>query len=292
MKFSHFTFGICLILFFSLSLYGQSSIRFAVIGDYGDAGQAEQDVANLVRSWRPDFIITTGDNNYPDGAASTIDRNIGQYYHEFIYPSTGSYGRGDTVNRFFPSLGNHDWNTPGAAPYLNYFTLPGNERYYDFVRGPVHFVAIDSDVREPDGISDTSIQANWLQTNLTTSQARWKVVYMHHPPYSSSSYHGSSTVMQWHYRAWGATAVLAGHDHTYERIFADSIVYFVNGLGGKSSYGFGTPIPGSQVRYNSDYGAMLVEANVDSITFKFFTRKALLVDTYTIHAHSAHNSGK
>ena len=33
--------------------------RFAVIGDYGSAGQAEADVSSLVKSWNPDFVITT-----------------------------------------------------------------------------------------------------------------------------------------------------------------------------------------------------------------------------------------
>src|SRR4051794_21122347 len=56
-----------------------AAVRLAVIGDYGAAGQPEQDVSNLVHSWGPDLVITTGDNNYPDGAASTIDANIGQY---------------------------------------------------------------------------------------------------------------------------------------------------------------------------------------------------------------------
>jgi len=61
-------------------------VRFAVIGDYGRGKQPEADVATLVKSWDLDFIITTGDNNYPDGASSTIDENIGQFYHEFIFP--------------------------------------------------------------------------------------------------------------------------------------------------------------------------------------------------------------
>src|SRR4029453_17336092 len=47
-----------------------SKIRFAAIGDFGSDGQAPADVANLVASWKPDFVITMGDNNYPDGAAS------------------------------------------------------------------------------------------------------------------------------------------------------------------------------------------------------------------------------
>lgn len=61
------------------------TIHFAVIGDYGEAGQAEADVAALVDSWDVDFIVTVGDNNYPDGEASTIDQNIGQYYQAYIH---------------------------------------------------------------------------------------------------------------------------------------------------------------------------------------------------------------
>ncbi len=260
-----------------------SSIRFAVIGDYGESSQPELDVANRVKSWNPDFIITTGDNNYPDGAASTIDANIGQYYHAFIHPYTGSYGAGATVNRFFPSLGNHDWHAPNAQPYLDYFTLPGNERYYDYIRGPAHFFVIDSDDSEPDGNDDSSTQAAWLQGKLAASTSPWNIVYMHHSPYSSSSKHGSSSTLQWPFAAWGADAVLSGHDHTYERIFQNGIPYFVNGLGGRSSiYSFGAPIPGSQVRYNGDYGAMLVEANEQQINFRFITRTGALIDSYTL----------
>jgi parallel beta-helix repeat protein len=260
------------------------SIRFAVIGDYGAAGQPEQDVANLVKSWDPDFVITTGDNNYPDGTAQTIDQNIGQYYHEFIYPYTGSYGAGATTNRFFPSLGNHDWHTPNAQPYLDYFALPGNERYYDFVWGPVHFFAIDSDGQEPDGKTSTSAQAAWLQNQLTASTAPWQLVYMHHPPYSSGANHGSTSDLQWPYQAWGADMVLAGHDHTYERILQDGMPYFVNGLGGRSIYAFSTPVSGSQVRYNDDYGAMLVEASATQIVFQFIARTGEVIDTYTLGA--------
>ena len=258
------------------------SIRFGVIGDYGDGSQAEAEVATLVKSWNPDIIITTGDNNYPLGAGTTIDKNIGQFYQEFIYPYSGSYGTGATINRFFPSLGNHDWETPDVQPYLDYFTLPGKERYYDFVWGPVHFFAIDSDVREPDGITSASSQAIWLQTQLAASTSPWNVVYMHHPPYSSGANHGSTAVMQWPYQAWGADVVLAGHDHTYERILRDGIPYFVNGLGGASIYTFSTPVTGSEVRYNGDYGAMLVEASDLQITFQFVTRTGVVVDAYTL----------
>lgn len=261
-----------------------SSVHFAVIGDYGVNNANEAAVATLVKSWDPDFIITTGDNNYLNGYASTIDLNIGQYYHEYIYPYTGTYGAGSpSGNRFFPSLGNHDWaNVDGIAPYTAYFTLPGNERYYDFGRGPVRFFALDSDPSEPDGTDNMSVQAAWLQVRLAATTEPWKIVYFHHPPYSSSLVHGSSLYMRWDFQAWGADAVLAGHDHTYERVDVNGLPYFVNGLGGQDIYAFGSPIIGSQVRYNTQFGAMLVDATAAQITFQFIDTANNVADTFTL----------
>jgi hypothetical protein len=259
------------------------TVRFAVIGDYGSGSRHAAAVAEMVRSWHPDFIITTGDNNYPTGAASTIDRSIGQFYHDFIHPYVGSYGEGAATNRFFPVLGNHDVDTALGQPYLDYFVLPGNERYYDFVAGPVHFFALNSDWREPDGIHSASAQAMWLQSGLAASASPWKLVYMHVPPYSSGL-HGSGLALRWPYQAWGATAVLSGHNHQYERVVVDGFPYFVNGAGGAGLYGFSTIVEGSQVRYNASYGAMLVTASAERITFEFYSIAGggALIDTYTI----------
>jgi subtilisin-like proprotein convertase family protein len=257
-------------------------IKFAVIGDFGDNSTGEAQVASLVQSWAPEFVITLGDNNYENGAASTIDANIGQFYHSFIYPYTGSYGAGATQNRFFPALGNHDWVTTGATPYLNYFQLPGNERYYDFVRGPVHFFAVDSDTHEPDGTSPTSVQGTWLKNALAAATEPWKIVYFHHSPFSSGTENGSSTWMQWPFQQWGATAVLSGHEHDYERILVNGFPYFVNGVGGAEIFPLGTPVAGSVAGYNGDHGAMLVNATSTSLQFQFFNRSNVLIDSYAI----------
>jgi hypothetical protein len=250
--------------------------RFAVIGDFGYAGANERSVAALVRSQSPEFVITTGDNNYPHGAAATIDANIGQYYASFICPYVGRYGQGATSNRFFPSLGNHDWHTP-SLPYLSYFELPGNERYYDVVWGNVHLFALDSDSREPDGITADSVQARWLERRLAASKARWQVVFFHHPPYSSGS-HGSSVELRWPYARWGADLVLAGHDHHYERVELAGVTYIVNGLGGRSIYPIETPIAGSVVRYAGGYGAQFIEATPKRLVSRFYDLASKLID--------------
>src|SRR6185436_3062534 len=55
------------------------------------------------------------------------------------------------------------------------------------------------------------------------------------------------------------------------------------GLGGKSIYEFGDPVAGSQLRYNADYGAMLVEASEWQIVFRFITRTGAIIDTYILN---------
>jgi tartrate-resistant acid phosphatase type 5 len=253
-------------------------VRMAVIGDYGKAGPAEAAVAELVASWSPDLVITLGDNNYDYGGASTIDDNVGQYYRAFIHPYVGKHGPGASENRFFPSLGNHDWRTPSALPYLEYFTLPGNERYYEVVWGPLHLLALDSDPHEPDGNTADSEQARWLEARLAASESPWQIVYMHHPPYSSGD-HGSTPAMQWPFAQWGADLVLSGHDHHYERIERDGIVYVINGLGGNPDrYDLRSPVPGSAVRWNADHGAMVVEATAESLELRFVTASGREID--------------
>jgi hypothetical protein len=265
----------------------QGNTRFAVIGDFGDDGKYEADVAALVHSWDVEFIVTTGDNNYPDGEARTIDANIGKYYADYIYPYKGEYGSGATENRFFPALGNHDWREESLQPHYDYFSLPGNERYYDFEWGPVHFFIIDSDELEPDGITQDSLQAAWFQEAIANSTSPWNVALMHHPPYSSSSKYDDDAAMQWPFAEWGADAVFAGHAHLYERLYYDGIPFFVNGLGGRwltipKIHYFGDPDERSQVRYNQDYGAQLVTVNDSCINFTFYSRDGNLIDSYTL----------
>lgn len=257
-------------------------VRIVVIGDYGSAGPPEAQAAALVKKLDPDFIITTGDNNYPLGEAVTIDQNIGQFYREFICPYRGKRGAGATRNRFFPTLGNHDWYTPGAAPYLDYFTLPGIERYYEMRWGNVHLFALDSDVNEPHGITATSTQAAWLKTHLADSDAPWKLVAMHHPPFSSGP-HQATPALQWPYAEWGASLVLAGHDHTYERFSIGGLPYVVTGLGGASIYQFSTIAEGSLVRYNAGLGVLLLEAEPTRLVGRFITVGGETVDEFVLN---------
>jgi tartrate-resistant acid phosphatase type 5 len=294
-----FTLTVALILFNALAL-ADSSVRFAAIGDYGsDLSHNDgsenikmRAVANLIKNKDVGFIITTGDNSY---GVTSIDTNIGKYYADYMGSYTGSYGVGATSNAFFPAPGNHDYSDGhGIVAYKNYFTLPGvgiptsntsgSELYYDFIREPVHFFVIDSNR----GMGSDSSQRDWLQVQLAKSTSLWKIVYFHHPPFSSAR-HQSYPGMQWPFENWGATAVLNGHEHIYERIIKDDnqdgtyLPYFITGVGGVTVRDFNIPIPGSLVRYSADFGTMIIDASNNRIKFEFWSiaggAKGTLIDT-------------
>ena len=278
-----------------------TATTFAVIGDYGMDDVHERAVARLVASWRPAFVIAVGDDYYsPAGGTGTgrYDESTGAYYGAWLKDihTTGHrlpVGKA-ALNAFFPCLGNHDYSdaTPSPSTYLAYFTLPGsgltstsgNERYYDFVEGPVHFFVLNSNAAEPDGTSSTSTQAMWLKAQLTASTSPWNVVYDHHPPYSSDSVHGSTVSMRWPFAAWGTDVVISGHAHTYERVARDGIVYFVNGLGGAPRYAFAKTVAGSAVRYRADWGAQRVTATRTTLEFEFLDVKGDVIDRYAVPA--------
>jgi tartrate-resistant acid phosphatase type 5 len=303
-----------LILFLLLSsgpkAQAQSStVTFAAIGDYGSGDDSEGAVAAMVSGWNPDMILGLGDSYYIDAGGDgdqKYDLSVGKFYCNFlkdINTITGTFcptGQAP-YNKFFPALGDHDYDDAGTinglpVTYTNYFNLPGsgytsssnNERYYDFVYGPVHFFVLntyDEAGGEPDGITSASVQGEWLRTQLAASTSTWNVVVAPNPPYSSGAIHGSTVSAQWPYAQWGADAVLSGDDHLYERIVRDGMVYFVDGLGGARPYSFRMPpVTGSMYRFDTTNGALRVTASDTLMTFEFYSIEngGTLKDTYTI----------
>ena len=152
--------------------------------------------------------------------------------------------------------------------------------------GEVEFVVLDSDSHEPDGIGVSSVQAAWARDTLQASTATWQVVLLHHAPYSSAT-HGPNPAVQWPFAEWGADLVIAGHDHTYERLLVDGIPYVVNGTGGAPLYSFPALLPESVVRDNSSHGAQRCTASKATLTCDYLVVDATaasgrLVDTFTL----------
>lgn len=254
-------------------------ILFAVIGDFGKDGEPEKKVADMVKGWKPDFILTTGDNNYPSGEFRTIKQNIGKYYSDYIYNFDAPFvyqchGKAfqEGVNRFFPCPGNHDANNKNdLTPYLNYFTLPGHENYYKFIWGPVTFYSLDSKT------GNFELQKAWLFQELDNSSTPFNIVCFHHPPWTMGG-HSNNEGMQWDFYHHGVDVVLTGHDHVYCRIEKKDepgMYYIVNGLGGKSLYQCNADaLPSDKFTtycFDGNYGAIKAKANNSYLEIKFYS---------------------
>ncbi len=122
-----------------------------------------------------------------------------------------------------PLIGNHDDCEDGEARmYLQLFDLPDNgpkditpERAYSYTYGNAFFVVLDSNL-------DPDTQTDWLDQQLAQSNATWKFVMLHHPPYTSKPHRDNSAIRD----AWcplfdkyHVDMVLVGHDHAYTRTY-------------------------------------------------------------------------
>lgn len=263
-------------------------LTFAVIGDFGREGSNQQGVANLVKTWRPfEAVLTTGDNDYE----ADLENSVGQYWSEYMFPyrSTRYAGASDGVNRFYPCPGNHDWDDADLRSYLEFFAGVDRKYYYSkSFGGLVDFFFMDSNTDQTrlSGTSATSTQGKWLQSALSASTAPWKIVIQHHAPWCSGDKHGSNARMQWNtYHTWGAHAVLAGHDHSYERLVrpegaCSTFPFLINGLGGGSISGFDSPLPGSMVRFDKERGAQRLTVTPTTIAFEFVSVTNKSIDCF------------
>jgi hypothetical protein len=303
------TFKTILIILFIIfnTNRADSQTKFAVIGDFGDNTNVPhpQNVADVVNGWDIEFIVTLGDNYYggeDDNYAvswQALDDEVGQYYSQWIGNYQGTYGDGSVENNFFPALGNHDWyHLDSIDIFLDYFSLPGNERYYDFFSGNVHIFVLSNygvgiaeyngewprhgNYGEPDGVSSTSTQGQWLQNQLsvcTSTHNHWRIVFGHYSPYKGNK---DDPTARWPYKEWGAHIFFSSHDHFYQVLEVDNFPYIINGVGGTSLRDKHESNDGTEIYYEKDYGACYVEAQASNLFIKFYNESGVLRHIYQV----------
>ena len=216
-------------------------------------------------------ILTLGDNAYPDGTTADFAN---------CYAST--WGR--HLSRTYPSAGNHEYETAGAAAYFAYFgDRAGNagEGWYSFDLGAWHLIALNSNCEAIGGCGPDSPQAEWLRADLAEHPTTCTLAYWHHPRWSSGDEHGSDprTDALWQILfTAGADLVLTGHDHVYERFVPmdatgaaapTGMTEFVVGTGGRSLYAFGALLPTSATHDNATYGVLQLTLHADAYDWEF-----------------------
>jgi tartrate-resistant acid phosphatase type 5 len=239
----------------------QKPLRFMVFGDWGRNGEDKQkevalELGRTAKKFRPECIISTGDNFYPNGVQSTRD-------HNWLASYENIYTAHSLQSDWYVVLGNHDYRGDPQAE-IDYSQIDRKwhmpARYYS----KVFFIGEDStlgvlmifidttpflsesyngDQHHVHG-QDTAMQRTWLEKTLRDAPAniKWKFVFGHHPVYTGGGRMKAKETIEMKelfkpiFDKYHVNAYICGHDHNLQYIKPPGHTsYFVSGAGSELS---------------------------------------------------------
>jgi 3',5'-cyclic AMP phosphodiesterase CpdA len=248
----------------------KGTVKFGVIGDNGTGDEEQYEIGAEMAKWQTafpfDFVIMLGDNIYGSQNPRDFVRKFEEPYKALL----------EREVKFYASLGNHDNQE-------NRFYKPWNmngERYYSYKKENVRFFVLDTDYLDQP-------QRQWIERQLRESTDDWKILYFHHPLYSSAKAHGSQTdlqlILEPIFVKYGVNVVFQGHDHVYERIKPQKgIYYFVEGASGKLRPGDLRKTALTEVGNDREQSFMIVEVDDDELHFQAVSRRGRTIDSGTL----------
>jgi Calcineurin-like phosphoesterase len=217
-------------------------VRFVAVGDAGTGGKEQYEVARQMGKIRElsrfDLVLFLGDNIYKSGSP-------GDFEKKFLKPYQGLIENGVELRA---CLGNHDVRNEWGVLLQKMIFGMGKNTYYSFNRknNLIEFFALDSTILvKKEKELERNLQLAWFEKSLENSKARWKVVFLHHPLYSSAKRHGLDSgdedqmfnvreLIEPILIKYKVNLVLNGHDHVYEHPQPQAgIHYFISGTGGQ-----------------------------------------------------------
>ncbi len=258
-------------------------VRFAVIGDSGTGDAHQFRIGRQMLAWHErlpfTLVLMLGDNIYGSERSGVDQKYFGE---KFDRPYAGLLARGVV---FRATLGNHDVGIRDGRDQIeayDRFHIGGPRGYYSFTAGAlgdgtplVQFFVVNT-VRLKRNGQDPE-QLAWLEQALTSSRARWRILYGHHPLHSTGQRHGGDLALRAKLEpllAGRVHVVLAGHDHVYERFYPQrGIVYFVCGSSGKLRRGDSRPNTLVAAVEDQQRAFMLWEATPTELRFRAIHEK-------------------
>jgi hypothetical protein len=248
-----------------------SRFTFAVVGDFGSGNGNEAGVASLIESWHLDFVLTVGDNAYPEGSAELLDRDIFRPYAAVMRESA-----------WFPALGNHDVKADDGKPELEAFHSLGKERWYRFTWGNAAVVVLDSDTSVAPGSPQLRFARKALAHRSCFRFAAW-----HHPPWEPPG-RPLSPGLRRHIvplvQRDGVQVVFVGHLHAYARSRPHhGVVYVAVGTGG-AALDFDArklTIPSARI-VQGHFGALRVDVTGRTARFRYETVDGRVRDRFRL----------
>ena len=246
----------------------------------------------------PVKVFTAGDNAYPIGSTSDF---------RLCYDS--AWGKLKSITS--PSPGNHEYLTHEARPYFAYFkdaAGPPGKGFYHYSFAGWDIYSLNSEVlHRPMAPNYVRLyqrlakeQLDWLDQELEAASSKCSLAYWHHPRFNSGKEYGNDTLLNPFWRRLydaGAEAVVAGHEHLYERfkpLRADQVVdedhgmvEFLVGTGGGGLRRFreGANAESSEKRINDRYGVLVLALEPEKVHWRFVATTGETMDEGEIECH-------
>ncbi|WP_440905670.1 purple acid phosphatase family protein [Catenovulum sp. SX2] len=232
----------------------EQALNFLVVGDWGRNGHFQQKAVaeqmdNLMYWLDGEFILSTGDNFYPDGVASVNDPYLKSSYEDI-------YSGPHLFEPWYLVLGNHDYrgNVQAQIDYSRVsqrWNMPA--RYYskrmqlNDSNDTLLLIFLDTSPFEDKYYTEDKYltvrsqnsqqQLDWFEQQLKGADDRWIIVIGHHPMYSSGKRYGKTDsvrrklepLMEKHQ----VNAYFAGHEHDlqHNQPQGTTVHHFISGAG-------------------------------------------------------------
>lgn len=255
--------------------------RLVAVGDGGAGAPTETLVASQIASWKPNMVAYLGDV-YERGSAYEFDNWFGD---------PAGFGQFRAITN--PTVGNHEYLTPGASGYFDYWdNVP---HYYSFDVAGWHVVTIDTTGHYNQRTPGTE-QYEWLAADLGANRSRCTLVYLHHPRFSLGPGGGAGALRDiWALMAdRSVTLAVAGHAHRYERWVSmdragnpdpTGVTHMIAGAGGHELSPAVTS-DGRAVTSIMEPGALQLDLGAEDAHFSYINADGTVRDSGTVTCKS------
>ena len=246
-----------------------------VVGDIGMCGrEAVAQTARLVAGLEGTLLLA-GDLAYPQGSAAN--------FRDCFNPSWGQFR-----SRWYAVPGNHEYDSPGAAPYFAYFgEAAGTDGagYYSIHLGEWLVLMLNSNIPAGPG----SPQYEFARNQLAAQRTPCTMAVWHHPLFTSGPNRPNTSMRDLFalLESSRAEVIVNGHDHLYERFArqtadgrpdpAAGVRQFIVGTGGADLYSFVRVADNSEERMMR-YGVLRLTLRPAQVEWEFHAIDGTILD--------------
>ena len=191
---------------FKTSSKNQSSFDFVAMGDSRSNPEIFASILENMKENEPDLIISMGDLVARGGDMAEWDT----YFFDVA---------GNVIDHIplVSTLGDHEGENDEGELFRHFLRTDQSteKQWFSFDFGEAHFISLD--YRHP----NNSEMEEWFVHDISSSDARWKFVYLHRPSYNLGGHRSTWGRDKWPelFSEHHVDIVFAGHSHIYERFY-------------------------------------------------------------------------